>query len=385
MEKKLTGSKEADPGTTDETALEADFVDVPPGNTAENGGERSTSSRIAMDLRPDEEQLDDEELLDELEEEVYYAEPDEPRTPFEEFFDALGEDADETATIIVYRKQDPKNTSFRIPCTSPRIRVCTMVWASSQGGPEEFYEALAQQEGGGYYDFQIRSRRGFSDKKWEKLISDPAKPSERELTARGDFAKESEQHASQSFAPSFPTERKSAFEEMKETLKQAEEIRGLLGIDDKAPGGASEDPRAALPVKDQIKLMMVENMLNRDANVDGELKEKVFNAAFDMFQKGDAEAPTTWLDVAREAVKRPESVINVFKEGASLLGTILRRPSPPNTAVPSYNIPLPAPIANAAPVPEQPADASIPLPQPGTTSVAAPAAPRKAIKRVAWR
>lgn len=290
--------------------------------------------------------------------------------PLEQFFANLPNEG-EAVTIVVHRKQDPKNSNFRIPCTSPRIHVCNMLWTSDDGGPDEFHEAIARQEGGGYYDFQPRGRARFGGgRPWVKLIADPAQLSERERTGLaakgGEQQRNAEERPPSQTTPAAPVD---AFTEMKKRLTEAKEIQQLL-----APATPAVAPGMTMSADEQIKLKIYETALHGRP----ELTDKMLDYAFNLFpsEKEKEKATNIW-DVIETAFRDPQGTIQmlggVMQIGSGLLGNffggaggpagrtsvaVTQGAAPPKTAVPASMFVPPEKPAEAPVVAAEPSNAS---------------------------
>lgn len=217
----------------------------------------------------------------------------------------------ERLTVIAYRLPDPKHIAFRIPWLDARQHWANVDWDGDS--VDDFHTYFASLQGGGLYDFQIRDRSGFTEHKWQALIVDPAEASVRERTELAAKSGEHERSVSlpQSAAATPPV---SPFEEMKNRLREAKEIKELLT--DAAP----VQPGSSLSADDQIKLELYKNLAGKS-----EFQEKLIDYGFGLFptEKEKEKATNVW-DVAKAAAQDPQGTIQLVAGTAQLIASLLK-------------------------------------------------------------
>jgi hypothetical protein len=213
-----------------------------------------------------------------------------------------------SVSIVVTRKADPKNVTFRIPCRS-EMDMGSLVWSGES--PDAVHDDIRATEGGGHYRFQIRYGKGFSARSWTKLIADPPTPSTRERTMR-EAAKSDEQPRTIESSPAFtpaqaapPADPIDPLESMKKQLRDAQEIRELLMP---AQPAAAAAPMSA---EDTIKITLFEKLSGNPA-----FSDKLTDYAFGIFEKKPEKETESFWDVARAAFKNPQ-------ESLTLIGGLL--------------------------------------------------------------
>lgn len=314
---------------------------------------------------------------------------------FKAFLSGLQSDLD--VTLIVKRLSD-HGLKFRIPYPSgPPKKVRTEYWDGRSA--DDIYEVIMHEEGGGRYNIQSQYGGGLQEA-WTVVLDDPAEPSIRELTMRGE-TKSSEAEripaASPPFAPPLPADSKSAFIELKERLQEAKEIRELLGGDERP--AAAPDP---IPLKDQIALEMMKHV---NQSSDGELPTQVIKKILGL---ADPKEEKSWSDVVWHGISNADKVAGMLGAVVNVAGPLFnmltgKPATPPNAASRSLAtlpaavvgvsmsglvMPPPADMAAAGVVmpPTGPsaadaaATASESVPPPQAASVAQPAAS----KRISW-
>jgi len=288
--------------------------------------------------------------------------------PLEAFLANIPRDSD--VTIVVKRKPD-HGIKFRQPCNEHKW-VCNLYW--DQRAAEEIYALIQRKEGGGRYGLQFQYGGGFN-RAWDVTIDDPADLSDREKTIRGDDAKDSEPErkpdVSQPFVPTQPPA--DSLDTLKKTLRDAQELKELLGINDKPDAAAGP----TYTIQEQIALEMMKTT-SGDPELGGQVIKKILGLKDDKGEKA-------WSDVAWHAVSHAGELIQVVTTVAGIAGPLLgfgqRGPVPVNIPVGSL-VRVQPDIAAATHVVMPPA-ADMP-PETAADATAAPVAPVQPVQDVSW-
>lgn len=318
-----------------------------------------------------EEELDNSDAIDaeftEIKKSSVYtrAEKDDPIV--DEFASFLSELTDESnITFVVWRKSD-KNLAgkFRIPCEISFY--CDSIYWNKEQSPEEVYDQVAKKHGGGRYSFQVRSGKGFQ-KTWTVVIGDPAQPSERERTMRGEREQsepERTKENSQTFAQPQPTTPPP--DPLDTIIGQAQKMNALREA--LFPPSQQTETTVAEPARRSVRDEMLLTLTGQ-AKDDPNLRSLIINAIFDT-PKDDAEKEDksfSFTDLAKYAFENPEKVSQLF---GGILSTLL--PAMPQTpaASPMPNFQTPATGLQAFKVPRN-------EPTPATEEKTQPEAPQTA-------
>lgn len=297
--------------------------------------------------------------------------------PLDKFFKDLPSETG-AVSIVVTRRIDPKNASFRIPCLAEQ-HVGRLVWSGES--PDEFHDSIRDTEGGGLYHFQMRYGKGFSNRTWTKLIADPAGPSLREKTLSAANANE---HADarvreSSHIPAPAVATPPSEEEMLDKLMNRMERWNTFFLQlrpEPAPPPVAGPPPIA--VKDQIALAMLPHI--NDPSLGPMVLKKIFGVTDPGGEKG-------WADVAWKAVENADQVIGIVGTVAPLVASFFGRRGPA-PAQPPVRPGIVLPPAQQAPTPgivmPPGAPAAETSPAAVETQPAAPVAQRKPVQAVKW-
>lgn len=302
------------------------------------------------------------------------AEPTE-ENPLDAFFKELPTD-EGAVTVMVHRKPDPHNCSFRIPCKT-KIHVGNLIWSGET--PDELHSNLQQQEGGGLYQFRMRYGKGFGNRLWDKLIADPAELTVREQTMRtmkGDEHRSIPEASHQVAAPlpAQPVEPLDPLAAMKKTFEDANELRALI------LGGAPAAPATpTMSAEDQIKLKVFDKLSDNP-----DFGDKLIDYGFGIMKP--KEKTETWIDLGKAALKDPKGVTDIVTGVVEALGTVFGSGGEKKEEKPGkHNIELPpgahwstssaVPVDEVKPVEEKPANEASGLfkPPPDEPDAAQPA------------
>lgn len=290
---------------------------------------------------------------------------------FKTFLSGLKPDLD--VTLIVKRLPD-HGLRFRIPYPSgPPKQVRNEYWDGRAA--EEIYEVIIHQEGGGRYNIQSQYGGGMREA-WTVVLDDPAEPSVRELTMRGEAANEREAEriadASPQFAATQPPPKTT--DTIDELLAQATKFKQLKDAlkDDAPPPPPAPVIQEQMSVKDQVILKIADKVIDSEVNGGGAIGTPVLQKLFGIGGDQKRTMGDVMTDVAYEYMTSPEKLVTAFGAiaqiaglaGPAINGLLGRRPTPPNVTIVPPGAMVAAPQQQPSGIVMPPPVASVEAPQP---------------------
>jgi hypothetical protein len=290
------------------------------GHETDDSDENFSDDPTVIEADIDEEFSDKEEEKPDVEAEkdVIFGEVVEDRAtePYLQFLEAIPRDED--VTIVVSRYAD-KNLGgqFRVPCNIFGVKL-SLYW-SGENNPEELYQQVQREIGGGRYLFQIRNKgKGWNGKSWTAIVHDAPDPSKLELTLQRQKTNNDEhrrnRNTSQSFVNQQPIEPpRNSMDDLLENIEKIELLRELLAPkQETAP--AANPSTAESSFEDRIIMKVLERTTDNP-----KLEEKVVNAVFGIVEKKENKQEG-FIDLAKHALSNPEQVKGLFDMVVGSLG-----------------------------------------------------------------